>query len=510
MFRPLLSIILASLASSFACDPALAAPPAPQVSIMAPSGESQAASARLQEGRVETKYVVPIRSSVWEKNYTNGFNALEERKFEHAEKMLTAAIKEAKSPGAPDTALVHSRLALALLYLKQRRYPEAYDLYRSTLNLALSRCGAGSREVAECKYGLSRCEVFFGDEKAARENAESAIEILKRTGKIDSTLGGLSVESLALALARFGWYDDSKLLFGAASEIMEAHPGYKKLDLADSLREQALFYHARGDRSTAARLYERSAKIKDAALSASEPAAVLGEVDFVWEAGSTRSREIIDNEFPFRYVTANGIRVAATIIDLWELVGILVTVTNTEDQQREFVLGDIVVEKVDKRYPKRRSEVIPSVDANSIDRVQKELSIWALTHTRPWLANIQKTRTVRGLVPPDGHDMFRGPNVFGVWGNWKAVSHTVPKLVAITPSREGLQRFDRTEVPLPGLLSRGTHKIAGKYPVYLEPFESRTGELFYLNHRDVDIVIKVPVGNAVFELPFHTRKKFSH
>ncbi|MBZ0187624.1 MAG: hypothetical protein K8F91_15360, partial [Candidatus Obscuribacterales bacterium] len=89
-------------------------------------------------------------------------------------------------------------------------------------------------------------------------------------------------------------------------------------------------------------------------------------------------------------------------------------------------------------------------------------------------------------------------------------SHTVPKLISIMPSREGLQRADKSVVSLPGLLSMGNNKILGKYPAFLEPFESRTGELFYLNQRDADIVIKVPVGNAVFEIPFHARKKFSH
>ena len=214
---------------------------------------------------------------------------------------------------------------------------------------------------------------------------------------------------------------------------------------------------------------------------------------------------------PNAVMSANGVRVAATVIDLWELLGVLVTVTNTTDHQRELDLGEVELVKVDFQNPSVRPQTIPLIDPESIDRVQKELSIWSLTHTRPWLANIQKTRTVRGFVPSKGHDLFRGPNVFGVYGKWKAVSHTVPQRVGLQPSRERvLDKDSPTEQALPGLLVKGNYQAPGVVPVWLEPFESRTGELFCLNPRDCDVVIKVPVGNAVFELPFHTRKKFPH
>jgi len=98
-----------------------------------------------------------------------------------------------------------------------------------------------------------------------------------------------------------------------------------------------------------------------------------------------------------------------------------------------------------------------------------------------------------------------------VYGKWKAVSHTVPQKVGLMPSRERvLDRPDQNSQALPGLMLKGNYKAPGVVPVWLEPFESRTGVLFYLNPRDCDVVINVPVGNATFKLPFHTRKKFPH
>lgn len=465
----------------------------------------------IKQGRVQTRFLLPSRTSIWQKNYINGLEALNERKFKHAEKMLLAAVKSAKGPMTQKINLVESRLALGKLYLLEGRYSEAYSIYKSTIAIARSCKGSQSRELAECHYGLARTEVQFGDLKKAKEDAEAAVEMLRDLKSTDSQLFGSSIHVLGLTMAKFGWYEDAKSLFKPAVSVMEEHPGYQNLDLADVLMEQSLFYHNIGMKEQSLMLYEKAYKIKEKFVQPTKSPSVVGEVHFVWEQGSTRAKEIIDNEFPFRFMTANGVRVAATVIDLWELLGVLVTVTNITDKQRELELGQVELLRVAVDNPKKKAAVVPPIDPESIDRVQKELSIWSLTHTRPWLANIQKTRTMRGFVPSRGHDLFMGPNVFGVYGKWKAVSHTVPLRVGLQPSRERvLDLPDTKKQSMPGLMLKGNYKTEGVYPVWLEPFESRTGELFYLNPRDCDVVVKVPVGNAIFELPFHTRKKFPH
>lgn len=465
----------------------------------------------IKEGRVQTRYVVPSRTSVWEKNYQNGVQALSERRFNHAERMLLAAVKSAKGPMTSDKELVESRLSLGELYILQERYPEAYSVFKSTFSRSRSAYGEKSLAVARCRLGLAQAELFFKDLNHARENAEEAIDIVRSLKETDSELYGNLLNTLGLIMAEHGWHEDACKFFVSALDVLKKHPGLKGLDLAEAERRQALFYHRIGMKDESVRLYEDSYSVKEKFVNPASTADVAGAVDFNWELGSTRAKEIIDNEFPFRFLSANGVRVAATVIDLWELLGILVTVTNTTDHQRELDLGEVLLEKVDLSNPKKKHSIIPSIDPESIDRVQKELSIWSLTNTRPWLANIQKTRTVRGFVPSKGHDLFRGPNVFGVYGKWKAVSHTVPQRVGLMPSRERvLDRPDQNSQALPGLMLKGNYKAPGVVPVWLEPFESRTGVLFYLNPRDCDVVINVPVGNATFKLPFHTRKKFPH
>lgn len=479
----------------------------------APNGPaaSESSSTLLKQGRVETRFVLPERTSFWQKNYSNGLNALNNRRFALAEKLLLQSIHSSKGATFKKDHLVKSRLALGSLYLTQQRYAEAYDVYRSTIGKARSCFGKHSEELAQCNYGLARCQYFFSENKKAKENLENTIDILKSLSKSNSQLMGKSLHTLGLVLANFGWYDDTKKLLKPALAIMKIHPGFQKLELAEILKEQSLFFHKIGKKKLSIDMYEQSFKLKEAYVQPKELPSVVGEVNFVWEQGSTRSQEIIDNDYPFRYINASGVRVAATVIDLWELLGVLITVTNTTDQQQQFDLGEVVLKKVNKDNPKRKPAIIPTIDPNAVDRVQKELSMWNFTHNRPWLANVQKTRTVRGLVPFEGHDMFRGPNVYGIYGKWKAVSHIVPKKVGLNPSREHvLDKPNKEEVPMPGLMRNGNSKVGALCPVWLEPLESRTGYLFCLNPRDIDLMIKVPVGNATFELPFHTRKKYPH
>lgn len=448
----------------------------------------------------------PGEESACEKYLKNGLYATYERRTRQAEQMLLKAIRQSKATASPKDSLIKSRLALASLYLKQERYAEAHDLLNSTLGICEDHFPNGL-ETAECYYGLARTEMIFNKLDKAQSNAEEALKRLQQLKAVDSQLYGQTQHVNAMIVAKHGWYSDATPLFVKALSTMEHHPGYKSLDLADVLREQALFYHGIGERRQAARLYEESYSLKERVVQPDQ--SNVGQVRFVWEPGSTRSEEIIDSEFPFRYLSANGVRVAATVVDLWELLGVLITVTNVGDHQAEFDLGSVRMEKVDLRNLNSQAQIIRPVDPKGIDRIRRERTMWDLTHTRPWLANIQKTRAMRGLVPASGHDLFRGPNVFGVYGEWKAVSHIVPERIAAINSRESIEVAfnDKKASELPGLVSSGESQQAGLTPIKLEPFESRTGELFYLNPRDQDIIVKVPIGNALFELPFHTRKK---
>lgn len=460
-------------------------------------------------GSVEETGVAPDREQKpsWQKDQDSGERALFLRQFGKADDYLERALHQAKNSPSKPQYLATSRLALGESYLKQGRIQEAYETLELSRGGVRSAYGSRSTEYARCLTAMGACLVEFGKEEKAIDHARKAIDILTGMDKKDSQLYGYAVETLGMANARHGWHDDAIARLEEALEIFKRYPGYKRLDLAAVLEEQAVYFYKHGDREKSARLSEESALIKERAMVSTQPTSIASRVEFHWKPGSTRAREIIDSEFPFRYLTAGGVRVAATVVDLWELLAVLITITNVSDKQSEYELGKAVLRVVDTDHPASKPTVLTSVDPNSIDRIRKERNMWDLTQNRPWLANIQKTRGVRGLVPHEGHDLFRGPNVFGVYGQWKAVSHTVPERLSIHPSREGLFSSDEDDTALTGMLRANHSSFKDCFNVTLEPFESRTGEIFYLNPRDQDVIISVPVGNTVFELPFHTRKQ---
>lgn len=428
------------------------------------------------------------------------------RNYQDAEKKVLVAIKESKRVGSDPTRLLESRLLLANVLLAEERFPEASELYSWCLAESKSLKGVKSTQYAQSLNSLA--QLYLRDDKAekAESYARQALAIRESILGPDHADVGKTLILLASILAKESWFDDAQPLFARGRQILEKSPGHEELDLADGLRCEGIFLQERGERVESRQLFQRSFTIKEKAVRIDRPNTISGDVRFKWEEGSPMAQEIIDVDFPLRYISVAGVRVAVTVIDLWELVGVLICITNVTEQREEVGLGKVVVELA-KEQKNTRAQILHEVDPKGIDRIRRERNIWDLTQNRPWLANIQKTRTVRGLVPPHGHDLFRGPNVFGVYGEWPGVSHLKPARAGILLSREGLQYETEVVVEQPALVRSGSGKMKGLVHIVLEPLESRTGELFYLNPRGEDVLIKVPVGNATFEFPFHCRKK---
>jgi hypothetical protein len=119
---------------------------------------------------------------------------------------------------------------------------------------------------------------------------------------------------------------------------------------------------------------------------------------------------------------------------------------------------------------------------------------------------MQKTRSQRGFVPKQGHDLFRGPNVFGIYGEWNALPRELPSKLMLEPSPERVQ-YQAEPIIDPGLIRSSTVKLRNLVPVNLEPFESRTGELFFLNPRCEKLLLNIPVGNVLYQIPFNAKRK---
>jgi tetratricopeptide (TPR) repeat protein len=465
----------------------------------APAPKSQSKVAVISPGKA-SDLLDELDTDDWKRLYTSGKNDLLKRKYDDAEKSLLQAIKLSKQGMSNGRKLIWSRNALGDVYLATDRFDQAEKLFSYSIGAAHRQMGAESEAEAHAQNGLATVLLAKGKFAEAHELCKQAIKTQKKLGLSRHDYAQCLVNMGAI-LSKEGWNEQSDKFFSAGLGILEQDPGDRQLDYADALRLAALHKQDLGQRVEAQALFEKSYAIKDQATKFDQPAHLQGAVRFKWEEGSPRSEEIPDPVVPLRYLCSNNVRVACTVIDLWELFGLLISVTNIGDHKTDLGLGKVVFVKTsgDPNHP--QEERLQLIDPTRIDRIRREVDIWRMTSTRPWYANMEKNRNIRGLVPPKGHDLFRGPNMFGVYGEWAATSRVLPDKFALEPSPERV--VDQAQVLIdPSLVRSNNIKILGLTPVSLDPFESRTGELFYMNPRCEHVLIRVFVGNTAFEFPF--------
>jgi tetratricopeptide (TPR) repeat protein len=447
-----------------------------------------------------------VSGDTWKRQYTTGRDACEKRVYDQAEHRLMEAIKSVKRGIVNERELVLTRIALADVYLATDKIDEAEKLYSWCVGAAKHLFGPESDAEAHAQQGLA--SVFLIKQKYAEAQilCKDALRTQRKLlGDTDHDYGQ-SLITMGCILSHQGFNEQADRFFDRGLGLLQQNPGPKQLDYADGLRQVALVRQSQGGRADAQELFEKSYAIKDRAIDFNQTTQLKGTVRFQWEGGSPRAQEIPDAVVPLRYMCSKNIRVACAVIDLWELFGLLISVTNIGDQREDIGLGKITFVRASGNIAYPQAEKLELIAPDHIDRIRREVDIWRLTATKPWFANMEKNRNIRGLVPAHGHDLFRGPNVFGIYGEWNAQARVLPDKFALEPSPEHVEEQAQVIVD-PGLVHSSNMKILGLTPVTLEPFESRTGELFYMNPRCEHVLLRVVVGNTVFDFPFTMPKK---
>jgi tetratricopeptide (TPR) repeat protein len=451
--------------------------------------------------------------------YAQADKLIKSRKYQDAKPFLDEALKKTNSMGANLEHFTEARLLMAEYLNYNEHYRQANSLLDG-MRGKVAGCPSDKLKAAFA-YQHAQCLMMLGKENEAERLSNQSSKLYEQLrlslsdDRPSTTFAneiGKAYLSRGRALLIQGFYEEAKPILNRARKELENEPGNGKLDLAEALTTQSNLMRCLGQHKMADALAAESQEIKDQATAADKTISGEGEVKFDWHPSTYGCHEIIDNEFPLRYMVSNNIRVASTIIDLWELTGVVISVTNLDDHRTLVGLGEANAFKTNRLRKTSLTYIVqPLVEVNHqrIDRVRREQNMWDLTQDRPWLANIQKTRSYRGLVPTQGHDLFRGPNVFGVWGQWPGIAHIVSKGLGNNTSRENIfLRYQNDDKQTDtGLIRSQAVQQSGMTPIYLEPFESRTGELFFIAPRGEDIRVKVTVGNATYSFPFHVRKR---
>ncbi len=253
---------------------------------------------------------------------------------------MLEAIKEAKTLHAQPNQLVAARLALADVYLHEEKYILLpVSSYQQCINSVRRQIGERMHRIRPCVAWLCVCSLSPGKIAKAEPLIKEALELRKKLLDPRAHDLGESYIIRGVVAGAKGWSDEAHADLQKGLEILEQDPGTRSLDLADALRETALFYHSIGKRNRSRDYFERSYSLKDKSVNFEQPPKIQGTVRFKWEDGSPRSQEFADADFPLKYMATNQVRVACTIVDCWEIVGVLICITNIGDKRVDLGLG---------------------------------------------------------------------------------------------------------------------------------------------------------------------------
>ncbi len=432
---------------------------------------------------------------LWDELYGSGVEAARQRIYPQAEARLKQAVAEAARGGRGAAERVRARSALAEVYLATGRYRKAERLFAGVLSPAREVFGRRSQAVAQTLCGLSWLKLaLHRDAEAAEKLAKEALRLQMETVDPDPRATGRSLMLLARARAARGLTLDAHDLISRAVKILEKDGGFKDLLLADALRDQALLARGSGDNRQSDRLHARATAIKEAAVDFARPPWTAGVVEFAWDNGFPSSHLISEGKYPLKVTTVKEIKVAATMLDQRQVLGVLVSVANTGRIPVKVGLGPITMDRVEPD-----AKPLRLLNPSTFDYVLEMETMYSLTFKQPTLRELQNThvppKTRHGKAPnPD--NIFR-KNIFGVFGNWIVDRHKTLDLLSL--EREYARNHPLAE---PDKFLSNIEREMDLYPVILEPGESRTSVVFFKNEPHRKVVLSVLVGNASCAFPF--------
>lgn len=442
-----------------------------------------------------------VTVSRWNKLYSSGLKDIKNRVYPLARSRLEAALKQLRKTGTNDIRLIKTKIALADVYTAMGRYKKTGRFLRRTLADSRKIAGERSYETALCLSKLAWIETILGRYEKAENLARRSLAIQESSSGTANQLKGHTARTLAMALAGEHYFDESAFYINQAIEIFRQNPGKENLDLADTLRMSALIAQGQGRMEAAKERFRESADIKESAVEFNLPPWLAGVVEFPWDPEASSSYQISEGKYPLKCTKVRDIRVAATMVDLRQVLGVLVSVANTGRNPIKVGLGPISMDRL-----KPSIKHLTLLNPTTFDYVLEQQTMFYLTRNHPTLYELQNTHIPPRVPPgkaPKPSNKFR-KNIYGLFGNWITEGNRAPDMVAI--EREWARHHPLAE---PDKFVATTLRNLDMYSIVLDPGESRTSVVFFKNEPHDEVMLKVLVGNASLDFPFRYAGPFT-
>ena len=188
--------------------------------------------------------------------------AFRQGRYGDAEKLLTAAVREAESDGEDSPRLADALANLAEILRAQARYTEAEPLYRRSIAVAEACLGPRDPSLTRPLNGLALVYRAQGLYEAAEPLCRRGLEIADESdGGGDTATLSLLTNLVAIYLAQ-GRYADAEPLYRRMVALKEKVLGPEHPDFAGSLGNYAALVRKTKGAEAAAPLEARAASIR--------------------------------------------------------------------------------------------------------------------------------------------------------------------------------------------------------------------------------------------------------
>jgi tetratricopeptide (TPR) repeat protein len=209
--------------------------------------------------------------AMWATYVNLGNQAYQHGLLAEAEKMFSAALKEAAAFGARDLRLALSLNNLGELYRVQGRYPEAERASRQALAIRETVLGPDDAAVAESLNNLALLHHAQGQHGRAEPLYRRSLAIWEKTLGPEHPRVAIGLNNLAMVYRGQNQYAQAEPLFRRSLAIRETVQGPEHVDVGLALNNLAELNRAQGRYAEAERLSRRSLKIFETAHGPEHP-----------------------------------------------------------------------------------------------------------------------------------------------------------------------------------------------------------------------------------------------
>jgi hypothetical protein len=435
-----------------------------------------------------------IEQSVWQRYYEAGLRALAEKRYQPAEKKLSVALKELNRHGIADDRLSRTEEALAEVAYAEEKFGEAEHRFLASLTHLDQKAVNAAAERVRASCCLAKTLLAENKLAKAQQAGKDALATATGAKTISEHDRGEIFKALSDIERRQGLDEEALENSRKAVALLSKEPGYHQLDLSDALFQLACQQNLAGQESEARTNFDRAFDIKDGAVTFDQPQQQTGEVVYTWQEGCPRCRQVQDAEYPLKYMSINGVRVAATLVRSENVIAVLISLANCTRNRLQIGVGNVTLTQL---TPHRKEFVY--VNPSLLDTAMEAEYVSNMTWRRSWLNHIEKTRRIPGYLKNGVLDIdnFYGNNLFGPYAHWDTSMRQITPIV--TREQFLASAYIEPENKLSNFL---TGPSLALIPTYLEPGESKTGLVYFQREHYESARLSITIGNARLQLPF--------